>query len=692
MTRERTFWLRTFSVLVAVAGLATAAPSAARVVGIEVTRRVPILTPAAFRDGAGNPIPYELIEGRVHYAFEPGAFEPGRPENARVTDFAAAERHPSDGRVRASGDFSVLQATRPEQRSGIALFDVPNRGRRLVLGGMNRVRKPFGAPAVLDPASPLDWGDGFLMRRGITVVWTGWQADAPRFPGAMTLDVPSAILDEAGRAIRGLARSDWVVDEDAASLPLAALGHAPNLATDPDAAENRLTRRRGRNAKREVVPRSAWGFDETGESIVAKNAPFEEGWIYELVYVSSRPRVLGLGFAAFRDFARYVTRDAEAPFTARHAIAHGLSQSGRFLRHFLYDGFNRGASGERVFDGMMIQIGGAGRGGFNHRFGHPGRVGNPYANFFYPGDAFPFAGRPTRDGERKEGLFDRALATNTLPKIFQINTGYEYWGRAASLIHMTPDGAKDVAPHERERLYHVASAPHYSLPFPPNPQSEVSPGLFVGSSIDTSPFQRALLTHLIDWVEADVPPPPSTIPTISDGTLVPHDSLDYPIDDLVPPRTPHVADRLDFGPRWPARIIDHQPPKRGSAYAIRVPALDALGNEATGLRALELQAPIGTYTPWALRHGRAGGADEMTGYIGSFLPLAPVEEDRRPGDARPALRTLYPDRDAYETRVAKGIDQLLDGGWLLEEDVKPTFDAAIERWKWATGRSKASAR
>ena len=510
MARRRRDWRIAVRTVIALCGLVTALPGAADVVDLEITRRVPLLAPDAFRDEAGTAIPYELIQGRVHYAFDPDA-----PENARVTDLAFAERDPADGRVKATGDFTVLQAIDPDQRSGLALFDVPNRGRRLVLGGMNRVRKPFGALATLDPTSPLDWGDGFLMRRGLTVVWVGWQADAPRFPGAMTLDVPAAIEDGSGRPIRGLARSDWVVDEDTLRLPLAALGHAPQRATAPEAEENRLTRRRGRNATREAVPRSAWDFGEARDSIVATGDAFEAGWIYELVYVSSRPRVLGLGFAAFRDFARYVTRDADAPFPARHAIAHGISQSGRFLRHFLYDGFNRGPSGERVFDGVMIQIGGAGRGGFNHRFGHPGRVGNPYANFFYPGDAFPFTSRPTRDGERREGLLDRAAATKTLPKIFQLNTGYEYWGRGASLVHMTPDGTKDVAPHDRERLYHLASAPHYSLPFPPDPKAEVAPGLFVGSSVDTSAFQRALLVHLLAWVESDVPPPASAIPTIA---------------------------------------------------------------------------------------------------------------------------------------------------------------------------------
>lgn len=680
--RSRSFLRRLFPLALAAALLAWVPPTDAygRVLSIDITQRAPILDAAAFRPASGSPIAYELIEGRVTFGFDPED-----AANARVTDIALAPRDAA-GLVRAHGDFAVLQPIDPEKRRGTALVDVPNRGRRLVLSGMNRVSKGFDASAVLDPTLPADWGDGFLMRHGLTVAWVGWQADAPTFPGAMRLEVPHA-EGRDGEPIRGLARSDWVVDAPSGNLALPTLGHQAIPAVDVEAEENLLTRRRGRLAKREEVPRSAWRFDEDRDAIVATGAPFEAGWIYELVYVAESPPLVGLGFAAFRDFASFMTNDPDCPFPAERAIAHGLSQSGRFLRHFLYDGFNRDEDERRVFDGMMILIGGAGRGGFNHRFAHPGRVGNPYANFFYPGDAFPFTGRPTRDGEREAGLYDRARATGTLPRIFQINTGYEYWGRGASLIHMTPDGTRDVAPLPGERLYHIASAPHYSLPFPPAPAAEIQPGLFVGSSVETGPFQRALLRHLLAWVEAEVPPPPSAIPTIAAGTLIEPEALAPPIATLATPRSPHLAVRLDFGPRFEEGIVDHQPPIRGEAYPIRVPAIDALGNEATGLRAVELQAPIGTYTPWALRHGLAGGADEMTGYVGSFLPLAPSAARRAEGDRRPALTMLYPDRDAYETRVALAIDALLEAGWLLPEDMKHVFDAAIARWEWAVARA-----
>ena len=674
------------------ATLVAAPHASARVLSIEIDRRVPILDgrpfaapspdPARPPDGRGAAdapgIPYELIEGRVRFGFDPAS-----PANARISDLGLAPVGET-GLVEAWSEFLALQPIDPAQRSGTALVDVPNRGRPLVLAGMNRVQREFMAPATLDPNAPADWGDGFLMSQGLTILWVGWQADAPEFPGSMRLRVPRARGTDGG-PVRGLARSDWVVDEAATRLELGALGHAPHLAAEPDSDRNVLTRRRGREAERETVPRSAWRFDETRSAIVA-DPGFEAGWIYELVYVAEGPPLVGLGLSAFRDFAAYAESDPDCPFPVERSIAHGLSQSGRFLRHFLFDGFNRDEAGRVVFDGVMIQIGGAGRGGFNHRFSHPGRVGNPYANFFYPGDQFPFTSRPVLSDGRKAGLLDRVSADGSTPRIFQINTGYEYWGRGASLIHMTPDGAKDVAPHARERLYHVASAPHYSLPFPPDPRTEIAPGLLLGSSIDTSPIQRALLDHLIAWVERDIPPPPSTIPTIASETLVRPEQIAYPIDGLVRPRSPHVAYRLDFGPRFEAGILDRQPPARGAAYAIRVPDVDALGNEATGIRSLELRAPIGTLLPWALRFGKPGGSDEMTGYIGSFLPLATRPAQRAEGDRRPALLELYPTRDAFETRVVREIDSLVEDGWMLPRDRVQAFEAALARWEWATAR------
>jgi hypothetical protein len=251
---------------------------------------------------------------------------------------------------------------------------------------------------------------------------------------------------------------------------------------------------------------------------------------------------------------------------------------------------------------------------------------------------------------------------------------------------MTPDGTRDLEPLPGERWYHLASAPHYPLPFPPAPQSEVAPDVFRGSALDTSSIHRALLLHMLRWVEDGTAPPPSRVPRIASDTLVRPDELHRPVAFLVPPRSPHVAYRQDFGPDHDRGIVAHQPPRRGAAYAVRVPQVDELGNERSGIRALALRAPIGTWTPWALRTGAPFASDEMVGYLGSFVPLARTRESRREGDTRPPLDGLYADRAAYLERVDAGLAALIAEGWLLPRDRERERTAAIARWDWITAR------
>ena len=206
--------------------LALAGSAAAAVLSIEIEKRIPVLGGKKFGDSGA----YEMIEGQVRFGFDPQS-----EANARVTDIRLAPRN-AEGLVEASANFVVLQAVDPEKRRGIGLFDVPNRGRRLGLAAMNRSAMDIATGTTLDPQNPSDWGDGFLMEEGLTVLWVGWQSDAPEFPGSLRLRVPVARQADGSR-IRGLARSDWVVDAPAKSLPLAVDGHTPIPAADPSSTQ-----------------------------------------------------------------------------------------------------------------------------------------------------------------------------------------------------------------------------------------------------------------------------------------------------------------------------------------------------------------------------------------------------------------------------------------------------------------------
>src|SRR6185369_3680797 len=219
----------------------------------------------------------------------------------------------------------------------------------------------------------------------------------------------------------------------------------------PSDPRNTLTVRDTREAKRTPIPHGQWQF---ARNVDGKLVPsdrhihlrggFQPGKLYEYVYVVADPVVAGLGFAAFRDFAAYVKHSTDAVVPAARVYGQGISQNGRFLRDFVYQGFNADEDGRIALDGVLAHVAGAGRGNFNYRFAQPSRDAQPTSSVFYPVDIFPFTDQPETDPitHATAGLLDRARTDKTLPKIFFSNTSYEYWGRAAALIHVSADGKR----------------------------------------------------------------------------------------------------------------------------------------------------------------------------------------------------------------------------------------------------------
>src|SRR5207247_1841409 len=137
--------------------------------------------------------------------------------------------------------------------------------------------------------------------------------------------------------------------------------------------------------------------------------------LYEAIYTAKGSPIAGLGLAAMRDFASYLKHGAgfsplrENPAAMQRVIGYGYSQSGRFLREFVRDGFNADERGRIAFDGLMIASAGAGGGSFNHRFAKPGDAGNSVLSILRPVDLPPFT---------DEGLLSKARAARVAPKIF----------------------------------------------------------------------------------------------------------------------------------------------------------------------------------------------------------------------------------------------------------------------------------
>ena len=645
-----------------------------RVVRVEIESRSVLLDGQAF----GNAGPYEKLTGRVYFAFDPAS-----PHNAGIVDLALAPTN-ADGLVEAWADFMVLQPVEAGRRRNVAWIEVPNRG------GKASLRYFQAGSGTVNPVRAEHFGDGLLMRQGLTLIWVGWQPDLPDREGLLRLVVPR-VRAASGADVEGLVRADWTVDEAAETLGLGHRGHRAYAVVDPEDPANVLTVRDGREGEREVIPRESWRFlttvPGTDPDRIGLQDGFQPGRIYELVYRAKDPLVVGLGLAALRDMASYVKYDLESEFPARQAVGFGVSQTGRFLRHLLYQGFNVDEAGLKAFDGLLIHTAGAGRGSFNHRFAQPSRDAHRYSAFFYPTDLFPFTSRPQDDplSGDSDGLLERTPEEQR-PLTFFTNTGYEYWGRAASLIHTTVDGSEDFEPLSTERIYHLASGQHSVGVFPPDSASRF-PGSssFVGNPLDFFVALRALALRLVRWVADGEEPPESRYPRLADGTLVPVAGLAFPeLPGVDRPRVAHVAYRADYGPRFRSLgIVERQPPTLGPPFPSLVPQVDGLGNELGGVRLLELRVPVATYAPWSLRLGMPGGVDELRDFAGMWIPLAPTDDAARAiEDPRPSLAASYGSREEYLKRARAAARDLVLEGFLLSEDVPRALARAQELWDW----------
>jgi hypothetical protein len=661
--------LRTALALTLVAG-----PVYAEVVRIEVTSRADVLAGKAF----GTAGPYERLTGRIHFAVDPR-----NPVNQIITDIDKAPTNAA-GRVEFSSDFYLIKPKDPARGNGTVLYEVSNRGGKGLLGFFNY------AAGNLDPQAPEHFGDGFLLEQGFTLLWVGWQFDPPKRDGLVRVYAPVA-RGADGRPIVGLVRSDFVVTETAKEASLADRNHIAYPLARAHEREATLTVRDSVEGARRTIPRGQWEFTPDGTG-VRMAAGFEPKKIYEVVYMSQDPAVVGVGPAAIRDTISRLKYGAapELGFTQgaiRRAVAFGISQSGRFLRTFLYYGFNEDEAHRKAFDGVMSHVAGGGRGSFNHRFAQPSRDGHPYLNFLYPTDIFPFTDVAQRDPETgvEDGLLTHATKPPFQPNVFHTNTSYEYWGRAASLIHTTVDGKADAAIPPNVRIYLLAAGQHGVAGFPPSRtigQQENNP-------LDFRWAMRALLVSMQRWVADGTAPPPSAYPRVADGTLVRPDQLAFPkLPGVNVPTTPHKAYRADYGPDFISKgIVSQEPPRVGSAFPMLVPQVDADGNERAGIRLPELSVPVATYTGWNLFNERAGPTNVLASMQGSFIPLARTRAEReRTNDPRRSVSERYPTREEYLAQITKAAQALVSERYLLSADVARIADQAGTRWDHVMGR------
>ncbi|HEV2961832.1 MAG TPA: alpha/beta hydrolase domain-containing protein [Candidatus Angelobacter sp.] len=670
--RARLFWLA-FAVLLS-------SISEARVVRVEITSRTDIQDGKPF----GAVGAYERITGRVYFAVNPTGVH-----NRQIVDIDKAGRN-SQGEVEFSSDFYLFRPKDTSKGNDAVLFEVSNRGGR----GLVRLVNGGGSSS--------EFGDGFLMRQGFTVAWLGWQFDLAEQNQNVRLTAP--VAHEAGNVIHGLVRSDFTLAVKRDDMPLGHIllgpaGGQSYAVDDPSSSLNVLTVRDTPTGARQTIPRNQWSFGHQVDGklvddphYIHLNSGFFPGKIYEIVYTSKDPVVAGVGLAAVRDFLSYLKYDPQAVASAHRVYAVGTSQSGRYLRHFLYQDFNIDEQDRQVVDGVIAHVAGAGRGSFNHRFAQPSRDAQPVSSIFFPTDLFPFTDLPEKDPETGEtaGLLDAVIRSHTAPKIFYTNTSYEYWGRCAALIHTAPDGRADARLPENVRIYFLAGLQHFSAIFPPQKASQGNPDATAQQRHNPNPIRwywRALITDMDEWVKNNVQPPGSTYPKVADGTLVPFNKWKFPaISGVNKPHELNLAYHLDFGPQWKQGIVSYEPPKVGKAFTVLVPQTDADGNDLGGVRLPELQVPLATYTGWNLRDPSIGAPDERLSFLGSFIPLAKTAEERKKtGDPRISIAERYASRDQYLTKYEEAAKKLVQQRFFLEADLPEIRRRGQQEWDEVVG-------
>lgn len=591
--------------------------------------------------------PYERLFARAHFTLDPQS-----PANARIADLDKAVRNEA-GQVTFSADIFILKPRDPARGNGGLLFEVSNRGGKGLSGMFQFATAPqaHSGPAADQPGNA---GDAFLLEQGYTLVWIGWQFDVPADPSLIRLYPPLT------QNIEAQIRSEFV---PTAATKIMNLGDR-NMQGYPADGPVTLTVRDSRDGKRQTIS-SGWKLNTSRTALEMESgfAPFQ---IYEAIYTTKNPVVAGTGLAAVRDFIsflRYGNRGetllADQPRFLKRFIAFGTSQSGRFLRQFLYDGFNSDELGRPVFDGIWANVAGAGRGSFNLRGAQPSRDGHPTFNFFYPSDIFPFTDLLSTDATagRTDGLLARA---GNIPKIFYTNGSYEYWGRNAALIHLTPDGKQDADLHPNTRIYYVAGSQHGPGRVPPPTEGLALPA----NANDYRPLYRALLVALDAWIKDNTAPPPSVYPRLSRNQLVAYENFSLP---NKPPQ-PQRSWRMDYRT---------EPPTPGALFPLYVPQVDRDGNELGGIRMPEVAVPLATYTGWNYRSGPNVPRYYLNDMTGSTIPR-PVAD----------IKQKFPTRAAYEAETQKVTDTLIQQRLLLPRDATRVTKRSGDFYDWVLSLNK----
>jgi len=586
-----------------------------------------------------------------------GEVDPAAPGNRGIALIDKAPRNAA-GKVEYATSVFILRPKDPARGNGRILYEVNNRGRKMLFGNI-----ADGLQGVNDPKTLADLGNAFPLRLGYTIVWSGWDPDAPRANMGLALTAPVATNN--GQPIVQTVREEWVSGTRIGVLEAFKLSHEAATLEQPRA---RLTVRERADDEPRELPLNQWSFVDARSIKLRDGTKAQPGFLYEFHYEAKNPKVQGLGFAATRDVVSWLRHSPDAvkatgrPMT--HALAIGFSQAGRYLRNHISEGFNRDEQGRLVFDGIHSHIAGVGRVFFNTPFAQPARTNTQHEDHGFPENEFPFSTATQSDPlTGKTGSLFRGDGSD--PLLIETNTSTEYWQKGASLLHTDPLGTRDIALPENSRVYMVAGTQHGGRA---GATTDPGPNLNPRNPHNPMPAIRALLVALDEWVVSGKAPPPSRVPTLAAGTLAEPDKTGFP----AVPGAAIVRTTNTVSP--PGDWV--KPVAGDKVYRTLVSKVDADGNEVAGIRLPDIAVPLATYTGWN-EYKPPYPKGEIADRDGSCLPL-PVDKAAREasGDPRPSIAERYRDGADYVAKVQAVVTELMAERLLLAEDAERYLDRA----------------
>jgi len=586
---------------------------------------------------------------------------------------------------------------------GKVMYEPPNRGGK-TWTALGRVTGGGNDPATI--TDPTILANSFLMPRGYTLVWSGWEPLVPLANLGTNLlasvALPIAKFTPTAANPTGTVTGpayEYIVTGGTTNTPSFTLSYPAFNTADKTTAK--LTHRVHMDDVPVPVAAANWSYNAAG-TVITLTGGFVPNDIYEFSYTAKDPTVAGLGFAAVRDWNSWLKYETADDSGHANPLANYItriyteisSQPGRMFNDFRKLGFNEddhGAIGRKVFDGHMQWISAGSGIGMNYRFSQSGRTERNRQDHLYPENLFPFANVDTTDPftHVTTSRYASCIATNTCAFGVEIYSANEYWVKTASLLHTTPDGASDLTDSAYTRNYFMSSMRHGT-------GNAANRGLCqqFDNPLNSAPVQRALFLALDAWTNGTLPPS-SRVPKLSDGTLVLPADTGFPTN--IPDsfgETPNgkvtytglktTRYRFILGESFynqgiptifppvitPPIEIDTVVPivsVNGPIYPSFVPKTDSDGNDIAGVRLPDVTVPLATYTGWALRRGAQ--ANDGCEAAGQYIPFAKTKVDRlASGDPRPSVEERYPTFAEFQSAVHRAIDGLVKDRLMLCED------------------------